>query len=220
MSTQKTVEHVVLFKVKPDTSSSKIDSMISNLRSLVSLPPVLHLTAGPIHLNRSSSFNFTHLLHSRYRTKEDLAAYSSHPSHLDAVKTSVLPICEDIMAVDWIADLHGPIVPRSNGAMRLTLLKVKESEEEKEKGEILSVVGGIEKEFAEIEQLSFGENFSPARAKGFSIASIAIFAGLKEMEGLDDKGEMVEMHKAKVRDLLEDVIVVDYVIPPPPSANL
>lgn len=84
--------------------------------------------------------------------------------------------------------------------MRLTLLKLKESEEEKEKGEILSVVGGIEKEFAEIEQLSFGENFSPARAKGFSIASIAIFAGLKEMEGLDEKGEMVEMHKAKVRD--------------------
>ncbi|XXG51383.1 hypothetical protein AAC387_Pa02g5169 [Persea americana] len=219
MSTQKTVEHVVLFKVKPDTSSSKIDSMISNLRSLVSLPPVLHLTAGPIHLNRSSSFNFTHLLHSRYRTKEDLAAYSAHPSHLDAVKTSVLPICDDVMAVDWIADLRGPIVPRPNSAMRLTLLKLKESEE-KEKGEILSVVGGIEKEFAEIEQLSFGENFSPARAKGFSIASIAIFAGLKEMEGLDDKGELVEMHKAKVRDLLEDVIVVDYVIPPPPSANL
>ncbi|XXG46771.1 hypothetical protein AAC387_Pa02g1531 [Persea americana] len=47
MSTQKIVEHVVFFKVKPDTSSSKIDSMISNLRSLVSLPPVLHLTAGP-----------------------------------------------------------------------------------------------------------------------------------------------------------------------------
>ena len=111
-------------------------------------------------------------------------------------------------------------MPRPNSAMRLTLLKLKESEEEKEKGEILSVVGGIEKEFAEIEQLSFGENFSPARAKGFSIASIAIFAGLKEMEGLDDKGELVEMHKAKVRDLLEDVIVVDYVIPPPPSANL
>ncbi|XXG61458.1 hypothetical protein AAC387_Pa05g0067 [Persea americana] len=117
MSTQKTIKQVVFFKLKPDTSS-KIDSMISNLRSLVSLPPILHLTAGHIHPNRSSSCNFTHLLHSRYRTKEDLAAYSSHPSHLDAVNTSVLPICDDIMAVDWIADLHSPIVTRPNDAMR------------------------------------------------------------------------------------------------------
>lgn len=104
--------------------------------------------------------------------------------------------------------------------MRLTLLKLKESAGDDGKGEVFSVVGEIRNGFPEIEQMSFGENFSPARAKGFSIGSIAVFPGLKEMDGLDEKGEMVEMHKAKVRDLLEDVIVVDYVIPSPPSANL
>lgn len=219
-SQTQTVEHVVLFKVKPETDLSKIDSMLSGLRSLTSLPSVLHLSAGPIHRNRSSSFHFTHLLHSRYNDKDDLASYSSHPSHLDVVKASVLPICDDVMAVDWIAHLDGAISPRSNAAMRLTLLKLKESAGDDGKGEVFSVVGGIRNGFPEIEQMSFGDNFSPARAKGFSIGSIAVFPGLKEMDGLDEKGEMVEVHKAKVRDLLEDVIVVDYVIPSPPSANL
>lgn len=129
------------------------------------------------------------------------------------------------MAFDWVADLDGPIVPRSNAAMRLTLLKLKDWAGDGEKGEILSVVGGIRNVFPEIEQISFGENFSPARAKGFSVGSIAIFPGLKEIDGLDEKGEIVEMQKEKVRDLLESVIVVDYLLPSPspspsPSPNL
>ncbi|CAL5344148.1 unnamed protein product [Camellia sinensis] len=44
MSTQ-IIEHIVLFKVKPDTDPSKIDSMITGLNSLISLHQVLHLTA-------------------------------------------------------------------------------------------------------------------------------------------------------------------------------
>ncbi|XP_058079171.1 stress-response A/B barrel domain-containing protein UP3-like [Magnolia sinica] len=216
----KTIEHIVLFRVKPDTHPSKLDTMISRLNGLTSLPSVLHLTAGPISKNRSQSFDFTHLLHSRYKTKEDLASYSAEPAHVSVVKESVLPICDDVMGFDWVSDLDGPISPRPGSAMRITLLKLKEGLGDGEKGEILTVLGGIKASFPEIDQISFGENFSPARAKGFTVGSVSIFPGVKEMDGLDEKGQMVEMEKEKVRSLLESVIVLDYEIPLPTAASL
>ncbi|XP_059633202.1 stress-response A/B barrel domain-containing protein UP3 [Cornus florida] len=220
MSTQ-IIEHIVLFKVKPDTDPSKVTAMVNGLNALSSLPQVLHLTTGPLLRNRSSAFTFTHMLHSRYNSKDDLNAYTAHPSHLAVVGESVRPICEDIMAVDWVVDdLSSPLVPRSGSAMRVTFLKLKECLEEKEKGEILGVIGGIKERFGSIDQLSLGENFSPARAKGFSIASIALFPGLSELEALDSNVELVNAEKEKVRDLLESVIVLDYVIPAPQSASL
>ncbi|KAA8523303.1 hypothetical protein F0562_009726 [Nyssa sinensis] len=205
------VEHIVLFKVKPDTDPLKIDSMINGLNALNSLDQVLHLTTGSLLRTRSSSFNFTHMLHSRYKSKDDLNSYSAHPSHMAVVNESVRPICDDIMAVDWVADdLTGPVVPRPGSAMRVTFLKLKEGLGDKEKQEVLGVIGGIKEYFGSIDQLSLGENFSPARAKGFSIASIAILPGLSELEALDSNAELVNSQKEKARDLLESVIVLDY----------
>ncbi|KAL7258280.1 hypothetical protein ACSBR1_004410 [Camellia fascicularis] len=219
MSTQ-IIEHIVLFKVKPDTEPSKIDSMITGLNSLISLHQVLHLTAGPLLRTRSSPFPFTHLLHSRYNSKDDLTAYTDHPSHLTVVTDFVKPICDEIMAVDWVADSSTPRLP-SGSAMRVTFLKLKEGLVDTEKKrEILGVIGGIKDIFPSIDQISFGENFSPARAKGFSIASIAILPGLSELEALDSNSELVNLQKDKVRDLLESVIVLDYVIPKPQNASL
>ncbi|XP_057969705.1 stress-response A/B barrel domain-containing protein UP3-like [Malania oleifera] len=220
-SSNQTVEHIVLFKVKDGTDPSKVASMIGGLNGLISLDRVLHLTAGPIHRNRSSPFAFTHALHSRYRTKEDLSAYSAHPNHLGVVKESVLPICDDIMAVDWIADdLDGPVVPAAGSAMRVTFLKLKEGLGDAEKGEVFGAIRGVKDSLESINQLSLGENFSPERAKGYSIASVAIFPGLGELDGLNSEEEMVKLQKEKVRDFLESVIVFDYVIPPPQSASL
>ncbi|KAJ4959099.1 hypothetical protein NE237_026210 [Protea cynaroides] len=214
------IEHIVLFKVKDETESSKINSMISNLNGLTSLNQVLHLTAGPIHSNRSSAFSFTHMLHSRYKTKEDLKGYADHPEHLKIVKESVLPICDDLMAVDWVSNLDGPVAPLAGAAMRVTLLKLKESSEDAGKGQILGIIGSMKDTFPSVNQISFGENFSPARAKGFSIASIAVFPGLNELDALDSNSEVVKAQKDKARDLLESVIVVDYVISPSQAANL
>ncbi|PIA43171.1 hypothetical protein AQUCO_02000542v1 [Aquilegia coerulea] len=216
-----TIEHIVLFKVKENTDSSKINTMVNGLNGLSSLDQVLHLSAGPIYRNRSSSFNFTHMLHSRYKSKEDLGNYSAHQSHLSVVRESVLPICDDLMAVDWVADLDElAVVPKSGSVMRVSFLKLKEGLGENEKGNVLKVIGGIKEHFGSIEQLSFGENFSPARAKGFSIASLAVLPGLNELEALDSNEKVVKEQKEKVKELLDSVIVVDYVIQSPQSASL
>ncbi|KAF5199652.1 Stress-response A/B barrel domain-containing protein UP3 [Thalictrum thalictroides] len=216
-----TIEHIVLFKVKEDTDSSKINTMVNGLNGLSSLDQVLHLSAGPIYKNRSSSFNFTHMLHSRYKSKEDLGNYSAHQSHLSVVRESVLPICDDLMAVDWVADLDDlAVVPKSGSVMRVSFLKLKEGLGESEKGDVLKVIGGIKEHFGSIEQLSVGENFSPARAKGFSIASLAILPGLNELEALNSNEQVVKEQKEKVKELLDSVIVLDYVIQSPQSASL
>ncbi|KAL6331192.1 hypothetical protein AAG906_009620 [Vitis piasezkii] len=215
------IEHVVLFKVKDETEPAKVAGMMSGLNGLTSLDQVLHLSAGPIHRNRSSMFKFTHMLHSRYSSKEDLSVYSGHPSHMSVVKESVLPICEDVMAVDWVADnLSGPVVPRPGSAMRLTFMRLNEGLGDEEKEKVLGAVGEIKDCLGSLDQMTYGENFSPARAKGFSIASIAIFPGLNELEALDSNPEVVQLQKDKVRDLLDRVIVLDYVVPPPQSASL
>ncbi|XP_012077024.1 stress-response A/B barrel domain-containing protein UP3 [Jatropha curcas] len=216
-----TIEHIVLFKVKDNTDPTKINSLVTSLGGLVSLDPVLHLTAGALYRTKSSPIPFTHMLHSRYSSKENLNAYSAHPSHVSAVKESVLPICDDIMAVDWVADdLHGPVIPPPGSAIRVTFLKLKENLREEVKGEILAVIKGIKGSFEGINQITCGENFSPARAKGYSIASLAVFPGVSEMEALDSKEELVNLQKEKVRDYLESVIVVDYVVSSQQSASL
>ena len=233
-----TVEHVVLFKVKPDADPSSVSAMLSGLSGLTSLPSVLHLSAGPYLCLRSRSpayaftdflrlrspsraHIFTHFLHSRHASKDDLASYSHHPAHLAVVRESVLPICDDIMAVDWLAHgLGAPLSPPPGSALRLSFLKLKEGSGSEEKSQVLAAIEGVRDGFGQITQLSVGENFSPARAKGFSIASLAVFPGVSELEAVDSDKEALDSHKDKVRDYLESVIVVDYVVSLPQSASL
>ncbi|KAJ4831861.1 hypothetical protein Tsubulata_947068 [Turnera subulata] len=216
-----TVEHIVLFKVKDGTDQAKITTMLSSLNALSSLDPVLHISAAPIHRLRSSPIPFTHILHSRHSSKDLFQAYASHPSHLAVVTDSVRPIIDDAMALDWVApDLQGPVAPPLGSAVRVTFLKVKENLGDGVKGEILGVIKGIKDRFGGIDQISCGENFTPGRDKGYSIASVAVFQGLSEMEAVDAQEELVNLQKDLVRDHLDGVVVLDFVVPSPQSSSL
>lgn len=78
--------------------------MINRLNGLSSLDQVVHITAGAVHRIESSSLTFTHMLHDRYNSEDDLNAYNVHPAHVSVVNEAVKPIVDDAMAVDWIAD--------------------------------------------------------------------------------------------------------------------
>ncbi|RXI06140.1 hypothetical protein DVH24_018182 [Malus domestica] len=56
------------------------------------------------------------------------------------------------------------------------------------------------------------EKISHVRAKGYLIASLTVFLGVKELEGLDSKQELVKTEKDKVKEYVENVIEVDYVV--------
>lgn len=125
------------------------------------------------------------------------------------------------MAVDWVTeDVSGSVSIPPGSALRLSFMKLKENLGENDKNEILGVIGGIKEKFPSIEQLSYGENFSPARAKGFSIASLAVFKGMNELEGLDSETEAANEQKDKVRDKLDGLVVLDYVVPSLQPASL
>lgn len=120
------------------------------------------------------------------------------------------------MAVDWVADqTPAPLAPPPGSAFRITFTKLKENLGEEAKNEVLGVMKELKEKFGGIEQLTCGENFSPARAKGFSIASIAVFKGVKEMEEADSYEEFVNSQKQKVKDYIESAMAVDYVVPSP-----
>lgn len=201
------VEHIVLIRVKDDVEPSKVNDM----RSLATLDQVRHLTVGPVLRSDATTadLRFTHMLHSRYDSKEDLEAYNAHPRHLGAVRGSLFPICGDLMAVDWFGDEDAlPPHPTPGSAIRVSFLKLKDGAGGEVKDEVLDAVRKMRGGGGAISGFSCGGNFSPEWAKGLSIASLAVFPGRKELEEVDPNEWLV-----KVREHLESVVVVDYVLP-------
>ncbi|KAJ0250358.1 Stress-response A/B barrel domain-containing protein DABB1 [Hirschfeldia incana] len=199
------IEHIVLFKVKDDVESDKIEAMANDLKNLATIDQALYLFAGPIH-RLISPLSFTHVLHSRYRSKEDLNAYVAHPAHLRAVE-EWMPVWEDVMAFDYIADqVPGNLTPPHGSVAKITLLKVKENLSDEAKKEIMEV---MKEKCPGAEQITvgMGETFSPVNAKGFSIASVAYLKGLGETEAGKD------LVKEKVGEYVDDTIVVEFVVP-------
>ncbi|KAF3439662.1 hypothetical protein FNV43_RR17940 [Rhamnella rubrinervis] len=218
-SSQTIIEHIVLFKVKDNTEPSEVNAMVSRINSLRSLAQVLHITTGPLRSNRSPSLTFNYMLHSRYKSKDDLDAYTVHPNHVSVTKENV-GLLDDIMAVDWVADdLRGPVVVLEGSALRFTILKLKEGSRDEAKSEILEAIVGMEDKIGEkTTQFTSGVNFSPGRAKGFSMAFLAVFKSQSELEA-EDLVEMWANFEQKLNDYLETLIVLDYVVPPPPTAS-
>ncbi|XP_030970153.1 stress-response A/B barrel domain-containing protein UP3-like [Quercus lobata] len=221
-SESEAIEHIVLFKVKDEAEPSKVKAWLDALNALSSLDQVAQLTAAPLiqtttTSSSATSLNFTHILHSRYNSKQDLKAYTIHPRHDSAVKDHGLPIVEDIMAFDWVApDLHLAVTPKPKpgSAIRVSFFKLKEEEEGK-KSEILGVLketkdGLLLGQQKKISELSYGENFSPERSRGYSLAYLAVFPGHTELE---DSNEELGKLKHKFKDFVESEVVVDFLIP-------
>ena len=62
----------------------------------------------------------------------------------------------------------------------------------------------------QISELSYGENFSPERSRGYSLAYMAVFPGHRELE---DSNEELGKLKHKFTDFVESEVVVDFLIP-------
>ncbi|RLM84548.1 hypothetical protein C2845_PM04G32290 [Panicum miliaceum] len=211
------VEHIVLLKARPEAvASGAAAAMLASLQALATqVPGLAYIHAGPVLRLRSpaaEALGTTHLLHSRYATKQDLATYAAHPAHVAAVQGHVLPNALDITAIDWVnaAELPSPVSPGS--AVRLTLAKAKEGVEV---AQLVEKVAAATKAAGEAKgaKVSFGENFSPARAKGYQFGMVAVFDSVEELDAVEGDGK-VEEAKAAVRPLLDEVLVLDFVAGP------
>jgi len=94
------VEHLVLFRWKEGVDSAAIDSALEGLRDLKDkIPGILDLTCGHNFSDRAKGFDAG--LYIRFVSRSALDAYSPHPAHQRVVNELLLPIREDVIALDY-----------------------------------------------------------------------------------------------------------------------
>lgn len=198
------VEHVVLLKVKEGTAPESIDALVTALRGLRYLDMVLELTAGPVLKGVPSEF--THALHSRYKDKADLGAYQAHPDHVDVVVKHVLPLSDNILSIDWEATPEGSVPAEELGALRIALLKPKEGVKPEDFGQLLESLTNYKGHAIEA---SSGTNFTPARAQGYQWGFLLRFDSAAALEEFSADPQLRQLQEAKVKPLVESLLVVD-----------
>lgn len=94
------IEHLVLFKAKPDAPPEKLDAMIKALTALKDkVPGILSISAGVNFSARAQGY--THGLVVRFADRAGLDAYQPHPAHQDVVVNYVRPHTDGVLALDY-----------------------------------------------------------------------------------------------------------------------
>ena|SRR5258708_39172710 len=97
------VEHIVLFKWKPDTSREAIEAAVAGLMGLkYKIPGIIDMTCGDNFSSRSQGYEFGLVI--RFTDREALEAYGPNPLHQEVVQTLIAPIREEVIAVDYNID--------------------------------------------------------------------------------------------------------------------
>src|SRR5262249_21919757 len=94
------VEHVVLFKLKPEATDDQRAEMCRALGELGGhVPGILDISCGVNFSNRNQGFDVG--LTVKFVDRAALDGYLPHPAHRGAVETYVRPIMEDVIVVDY-----------------------------------------------------------------------------------------------------------------------
>lgn len=96
------VEHIVLFKMKPENTPEQNDELIRRLRGLAGkIEGIVSLSAGESFTDRHQGYTVGLVV--RFTDKEALERYGPHPEHVP-VKEYVAEVCADVIAVDYEID--------------------------------------------------------------------------------------------------------------------
>ena len=94
------VEHIVLFKLKPEASTARKEAMIAALRGLrEKVDGIVDLTCGVNFSERNQGHEIGLVV--RFRDRAALEAYLPHPAHRGAVEEFIHPIRESAIVVDY-----------------------------------------------------------------------------------------------------------------------
>ncbi|KAL5707982.1 hypothetical protein ACHQM5_018826 [Ranunculus cassubicifolius] len=205
-----TIEHIVLFKMKPNTN---LDILIQELNNLKRLPGVIYLTAGYVYdmYSSNTSLDYTIFLHSRHRNKQDLDIYMHCPEKLKFTNTYTELYYEDYALVDWVTyhpqPLHNPSV---GTALRATFLDMKEDGW----GVICDVVGDSLGDLTVQQTFGgsyIGKTYRPQN-KGFSIASLGVYPGIFQLQAVGSPEEFAKKLEGDVKAAIDNIMVVDYIV--------
>ena len=94
------IEHVVIFKWKPNASPEAIDAVESGLSALKGkIAGLVDLTCGRSFSDRAQGFQTGLVV--RFIDRNALDAYGPHAAHQDVVVNLIGPIREDVIVVDY-----------------------------------------------------------------------------------------------------------------------
>lgn len=93
------VEHIVLFKLKPESTAEEKEKLLSMLRGMEGkIEGMVSLSCGESFTNRHQGYTIGLVV--RFTDREALERYGPHPAHAP-VKEYVSQICSDLIAVDY-----------------------------------------------------------------------------------------------------------------------
>lgn len=96
------VEHIVLFKMKPESTAEEKEKLLSMLRGLEGkIEGIVSLSAGESFTDRHQGYTIGLVV--RFVDRTALERYGPHPEHVP-VKEYVAQVCEDVIAVDYEID--------------------------------------------------------------------------------------------------------------------
>lgn len=94
------IEHLVLFKFKPEVGDDHITKVADALRALkTSVPGIIELTVGKNFSDRGQGHQLG--LYVRFPDKGALSTYATHPKHVEVVTGLVRPYTENIIVSDY-----------------------------------------------------------------------------------------------------------------------
>lgn len=94
------VEHVVLFKLKPEATPEQRRAMLAGLKSLrQSVPGIVDLTCGQNFSQRSQGYEIGLVV--RFQDRAALETYLPHPAHRAVVEETIRPIMDGVIVVDY-----------------------------------------------------------------------------------------------------------------------
>ncbi|MDB5076409.1 MAG: Stress responsive Barrel Domain [Chloroflexi bacterium] len=94
------IEHVVLFKWKPDASRLAIDAAAAALKGLADrIPGIVDLSCGPPITDQPQQYSFGLVV--RFKDRPSFEAYGPHPAHVEVVQTYLLPIMAEALNFDF-----------------------------------------------------------------------------------------------------------------------
>ena len=96
------IEHLVLFKLKPEATAAQIDTMITQLQGLAQqIDTVRELSCGRNFSPRGEGFAVG--LRVKFDDRAGLEFYGPHDAHQSCVATYIKPIMDSVVVVDFEA---------------------------------------------------------------------------------------------------------------------
>jgi len=96
------INHVVLFKFKPDTPEDRIESLYKNISGLEKkIYGIESVTFGKNNNPENKNHGFSHGFIMQFKDEECRDIYLWHPEHKWVAENYVRPIAEDVLAFDY-----------------------------------------------------------------------------------------------------------------------